>query len=163
MEKAVHQLLLERSMLGRVIKEVSPNAYDAALDNGSEYDSGNAKTNYASHTYYPSGLVKTDTDAVGNVTSYEYDAYGNLTVTTHPNDSQSIAVYDGLGREIKTYFKDHKYSSDKLILTTTSYALQKNYAFKTFNGVEKAVTDSAHNGLLTTKTQYIYYAYRLSW
>ena len=142
-------------LLGRVIKEVSPNAYDAALDNGSEYDSGNAKTNYASHTYYPSGLVKTDTDAVGNVTSYEYDAYGNLTVTTHPNDSQSIAVYDGLGREIKTYFKDHKYSSDKLILTTTSYALQKNYAFKTFNGVEKAVTDSAHNGLLTTKTQYI--------
>ena len=60
-----------------------------------------------------------------------------------------------MGREIKTYFKDHKYSSDKLILTTTSYALQKNYAFKTFNGVEKAVTDSAHNGLLTTKTQYI--------
>lgn len=101
----------EYDLLGRVIKEVTPNEYDSALESDSKfthYDSDNSKTNYAVHTYYPSGLVKTDKDAVGNLTSYEYDAYGNLTVTTHPNETQSLTEYDGLGREIKTYFKEHK-------------------------------------------------------
>lgn len=112
----------EYDFLGRVVKEVTPNAYDPALELDSKfthYDADNSKANYAVHTYYPSGLVKTDKDAVGNVTSYEYDASG------------------------------------KLILTSTDYEIVKKYAFKTFKGVSSEPQTTAHNGLLTTKTQYI--------
>ena len=56
-------------------------------------------------SYYPDDNKKTETDAEGNVTSYKYDAYGNVTETTNPDGTINIVEYDGLQREKATYFK----------------------------------------------------------
>ena len=97
-----------------------------------EYDKLSRKTaeyapNYSadkSHgtltSYYPSGAVKTQTDALGNVTSFTYDAYGNVTEKTNPDGTINITEYDGLQREKATYFKS-KADGNKQILTTTKY------------------------------------------
>ena len=83
----------------------------------SEYDKLSRKTaeyspNYSadkSHgtltSYYPSGSVKAQTDALGNVTSFKYDAYGNVIEKTNPDGTINIVEYDGLQREKATYFK----------------------------------------------------------
>ena len=56
-------------------------------------------------TYYPDGNKKSETDAEGNVTSYVYDAYGNITKQTDPDGTISLTEYDGLQREKAKYFK----------------------------------------------------------
>ncbi len=98
----------------------------------SEYDKLSRKTaEYApnfsadkSHgtltTYYPSGAVKTQTDALGNVTSFKYDAYGKAIEKTNPDGTISVTKYDGLQREIAAYFKSSA-NADNKILTSTAY------------------------------------------
>ncbi len=98
----------------------------------SEYDKLSRKTaEYApnfsadkSHgtltTYYPSGAVKTQTDALGNVTSFKYDAYGKAIEKTNPDGTISVTEYDGLQREIAAYFKSSA-NADNQILTSTAY------------------------------------------
>ena len=100
-----------------------------------EYDKLSRKTaeyapNYSadkSHgtltSYYPSGAVKTQTDALGNVTSFTYDAYGNVTEKTNPDGTINITEYDGLQREKATYFKS-KADGNKQILTSTAYEFE---------------------------------------
>lgn len=74
-------------------------------------------------TYYPSGAVKTQTDALGNVTSFTYDAYGKTIEKTNPDGTVNGAEYDGLQREKATYFK-FKADSEKQILTSTEYKFE---------------------------------------
>lgn len=81
------------------------------------------KTHGTLTTYYPSGAVKTQTDALGNVTSFTYDAYGNVTEKTNPDGTINITEYDGLQREKATYFK-FKADSEKQILTSTEYKFE---------------------------------------
>lgn len=74
-------------------------------------------------TYYPNSSIKTQTDALGNVTSFKYDAYGNVTEKTNPDGTINITEYDGLQREKATYFK-WKSDTEKQILTSTAYEFE---------------------------------------
>ena len=74
-------------------------------------------------TYYPSGAVKTQTDALGNVTSFTYDAYGKTIEKTNPDGTVNGAEYDGLQREKATYFRVSE-GYPKQILTSTEYKFE---------------------------------------
>lgn len=74
-------------------------------------------------TYYPSGAVKTQTDALGNVTSFTYDAYGKTIEKTNPDGTVNGAEYDGLQREKATYFRVSE-DYPKQILTSTEYKFE---------------------------------------
>lgn len=76
-------------------------------------------------TYYPSGAVKTQTDALGNVTSFTYDAYGKTIEKTNPDGTVNGAEYDGLQREKATYFRVSE-DYPKQILTSTEYEIVNN-------------------------------------
>ena len=131
---------IEYDLLGRKIKEVAPN-----------YAESNDK--YTSYTYYASDLLKEKIDSEGNTVLYEYNAYGNPVKTVNPDGSQNLTVYDGLGREIKTYFKSSE-NSDSLILTSTSYEIS-DYNFSIFNSVNSSPSSVSYNALKTTKIQYV--------
>lgn len=79
--------------------------------------------------YYPSGAVKTQTDALGNITSFKYDAYGNVAEKTNPDGTINTIEYDGLQREKATYFKSNS-ESEKQILTSTAYEFN-NHCLRT--------------------------------
>lgn len=118
----------------------------------SEYDKLSRKTaeyspNYStdkSHgtltSYYPSGSVKAQTDALGNVTSFKYDAYGNVTETTNPDGTINIVEYDGLQREKATYFK-WKAAAEKQILTSTAYEFVKNHGFNVYTALDSSSSE----------------------
>ena len=74
-------------------------------------------------TYYPSGAVKTQTDALGNVTSFTYDAYGKTIEKTNPDGTVNGAEYDGLQREKATYFRVSE-DYPKQLLTSTEYKFE---------------------------------------
>ena len=74
-------------------------------------------------TYYPSGAVKTQADALGNVTSFTYDAYGKTIEKTNPDGTVNGAEYDGLQREKATYFRVSE-DYPKQILTSTEYKFE---------------------------------------
>ncbi len=93
--------------LGRKIAEYTPKyAIDKSV--GSTY------------TFNRGNLPSTVTDALGNVTRFEYDAYGNLIKTTNPDGSISITEYDALQREKATYYQDGA-SSPKQIISKNEY------------------------------------------
>ena len=131
----------------------------------SEYDKLSRKTaeyspNYSadkSHgtltSYYPSGSVKAQTDALGNVTSFKYDAYGNVIEKTNPDGTINIVEYDGLQREKATYFK-WKAAAEKQILTSTAYEFAKNHSFDVYAALDSSSSKSC-SGLKTIKTTYI--------
>ena len=124
----------EYDLLSRKTAEYTPN-FSADKSAGTLY------------TYYPSGAVKSQTDVLGNVTSYEYDAYGNAISKTNPDGTVNITEYDGLQREKATYFK-HDANAEKQILTATSYLFD---ALPT----DENTSDSTPKGFRTTKTTYI--------
>lgn len=82
----------EYDKLSRKTAEYSPN-YSADKSHGTLI------------SYYLSGSVKTQTDAFGNKTSFDYDAYGNVIKKTNPDGTINITEYDGLQREKAAYFK----------------------------------------------------------
>ncbi|MDE5937253.1 MAG: RHS repeat protein, partial [Ruminococcus sp.] len=104
-------------------------------------------------TYYPSGAVKDQTDALGNVTSFEYDACGNVTEKTNPDGTINGVEYDGLQREKASYFKSSS-NADKQILTSTEYEFAKNHGFDVYTGIDSSSSHSC-SGLRTIKTTYI--------
>ena len=104
-------------------------------------------------SYYPDDNKKTETDAEGNVTSYKYDAYGNVTETTNPDGTINIVEYDGLQREKATYFK-WKAAAEKQILTSTAYEFAKNHGFNVYTSLDNSSSKSC-SGLKTIKTTYI--------
>ncbi|MBD3920227.1 S8 family serine peptidase [Paenibacillus sp. PR3] len=93
--------------LGRTIQVTKPNQYVYASDqlNNATPTNVYSSTAGARYTYYPSGKMKTATDELGNLTSYEYDIYGNLTYETRPNNSQYVYQYDVMNRQKSISFK----------------------------------------------------------
>jgi len=103
--------------LSRKIAEYSPN-FSADKSHGTHI------------TYYPSGTVKTQTDAIGNKTSFKYDAYGNATQKTNPDGTINVTEYDGLQREKASYFKSSA-NANKQILASMAYEFE-NGKLRTF-------------------------------
>ena len=132
--------ITEYDKLSRKTAEYSPN-YSADKSHGTHV------------TYYPSGAVKTQTDALGNVTSFTYDTYGNVTEKTNPDGTINIVEYDGLQREKATYFKSGA-DAAKQILTETSYEFVKNHGFNIYTALDSSSSHSC-SGLRTIKTTYI--------
>lgn len=131
--------IAEYDLLSRKTAEYTPN-YSADKSHGTLT------------TYYPDDNKKTETDAEGNVTSYEYDVYGQVTKKTNSDGTINITEYDGLQREKATYFQSGE-SGVKQILTTTDYEF-KEYGFDLYFELDKADSHSC-KGLKTTKTTYI--------
>ena len=132
--------ITEYDLLSRKTAEYTPN-FSASKSHGSTY------------TYYPSGAVRTQTDALGNNVSYNYDAYGNVTETTNPDGTVAVKEYDGLQREIATYVKIHS-SAEKQILTQTGYEFVQNNGFDVYTAMD-AFESKSCSGLKTTKITYI--------
>jgi len=137
--------ITEYDNLGRKTSEYTPN-YSADRSYGTFY------------TYYPSGSVKNQTDALGNVTSFKYDAYGNVTEKTNPDGTVNVTEYDGLQREKATYFKNSSDDS-RQILTSTAYDFEQHsfdiYQKVDVNSENEVFSSNECYGLRTLKTNYI--------
>ena len=129
----------EYDLLSRKTAEYAPN-YSADKSHGSLT------------TYYPDGNKKSETDAEGNVTSYVYDAYGQVIKKTNPDGTMNLTAYDGLQREKATYFQAGE-NGIKQILTATSYEFA-GYNFDIYTALDTSASHSC-KGLKTTKTTYI--------
>ena len=129
----------EYDLLSRKTAEYAPN-YSADKSHGSLT------------TYYPDGNKKSETDAEGNVTSYVYDAYGQVIKKTNPDGTMNLTAYDGLQREKATYFLGSE-NGTKQILTKTSYEFA-GYNFDIYSALDTSASHS-YKGLKTTKTTYI--------
>jgi len=93
----------------RLIREISPNQYH------SEFDGLIFSTPTPAYTdtvagkftaYYKSGVVKRITDSLGNITSYQYDLYGNKKIEISPRLAQYEYTYDGINRLTGTSFRE---------------------------------------------------------
>lgn len=126
--------IIEYDKLGRKTAEYSPK-YSSNKEYGTFY------------TYYPSDAIATQTDALGNVLAFEYNAYGDTIKQTNPDGTINLVEYDGLQREKGTYFKTND-SGIQQVLTTTGYE------FETYTASEIENTNPC-NGLRTIKTIYI--------
>lgn len=129
----------EYDLLSRKTAEYTPN-YSADKSHGTYI------------TYYPSGAVKTQKDALGNVTSFTYDAYGNVLEKENPDETINGTEYDGLQREKATYFRVAE-GCPKQILTETSYEFE-NHGFDVYTEINNSSSYSYY-GLRTIKTSYI--------
>ena len=129
----------EYDLLSRKTAEYTPN-YSADKSHGSLT------------TYYPDGNKKSETNAEGNVTSYVYDAYGQVIKKTNPDGTMNLTAYDGLQREKATYFLGSE-NGTKQILTKTSYEFA-GYNFDIYSALDTSASHSC-KGLKTTKTTYI--------
>ena len=87
------------------------------------------------------------------MTSFKYDAYGNVIEKTNPDKTINITEYDGLQREKSTYFK-WKAEAEKQILTSTEYEFVKNYGFNVYTALDSKSSKSC-SGLRTKKKTYI--------
>lgn len=103
--------------LSRKIKEVSPNYYDATLDNGFEYDADNTQEEYTRYSYDAADQVIAQTDALGNTTSYAYNAYGNV-IKKNP-DLQTVGKNNVNQINWSLYLSDFGFSKTKLIIFST--------------------------------------------
>ena len=131
--------IAEYDLLSRKTAEYAPN-YSADKSHGSLT------------IYYPDGNKKSETDAEGNVTSYVYDAYGQVIKKTNPDGTMNLTAYDGLQREKATYFLGSE-NGTKQILTKTSYEFA-GYNFDIYSALDASASHSC-KGLKTTKTTYI--------
>lgn len=129
----------EYDLLSRKTAEYTPN-YSADKSHGSLT------------TYYPDGNKKSETNAEGNITSYVYDAYGQVIKKTNPDGTMNLTAYDGLQREKATYFLGSE-NGTKQILTKTSYEFA-GYNFDIYSALDTSASHSC-KGLKTTKTTYI--------
>ncbi|MFC5404398.1 S8 family serine peptidase, partial [Cohnella soli] len=111
---------------GRVIQTVSPLVYNAADDglNDASPTIVYRKTNVGTRiTYEANGLVKSKTDALGNVTAFTYDVYGNVASETKPNGAVYLYQYDVMNRLKKTQFKTDEAAIPATLDTTVYVAL----------------------------------------
>lgn len=131
--------ITEYDLLSRKTAEYAPN-YSADRSHGTLT------------SYYPDGNKKTETDAEGNITSYEYNAYGQVTKNVNPDDTKLLTEYDGLQREKATYFQSSE-SETKQILTQTAYEFT-GHSFDIYTALNTASSHS-YSGLKTVKTTYI--------
>ena len=99
--------VFEYDQLGRKTAEYTPK-HSADKSVGSKY------------TYNRGNLPVSIKDNLGNVTYYEYDAYGNAVRTINPDGSISSTEYDALQRELAEYFQDGA-SSPRQIISKNEY------------------------------------------
>lgn len=147
-----------------VTRDYGTNTNETPATTITEYDLLSRKTaeytpNYSADksygtltSYYPDGNKKTETDAEGNITSYEYDAYGQVTKKVNPDGTVNLTEYDGLQREKATYFQSSE-SEAKQILTQTAYEFA-GHSFDIYTALNIASSHS-YSGLKTVKTTYI--------
>jgi YD repeat-containing protein len=91
----------EYNELGQLIKEVSPNEYDATKDTAEGY-TDDVGTRYL---YNPAGRVIQKKDSLDNITSYTYDELGRIETEISPNGLTYIYEYDEIGRKIRTSYE----------------------------------------------------------
>ncbi len=102
--------ITEYDKLGRKVAEYAPN-FSADKSHGTLI------------SYYPDDNKKNETDAEGNVTSYKYDAYGNVIEKIDSDGTISVTEYDSLQREKASYFKSSANANNQ-ILTSTAYEFE---------------------------------------
>lgn len=110
--------------MGRKTQEISPNQYVAANDSITThtYSDNTVGTRY---TYYISGKVASETDALNNQTAYTYDVYGNMLTETKPNGSIYTYTYDCMDR-LKTVSFQYNSVAAPVLLEQYSYAVLDN-------------------------------------
>ncbi|QTH45393.1 S8 family serine peptidase [Cohnella sp. LGH] len=150
----------EYDTLGRVIQSVLPNLYkheeDATNDSTPSYVYKN--NNVGNRFVYESnGLMKTKTDALGYVTQYSYDVYGNLISETKPNGAVYLYQYDVMQRLKRTQFKADV-SAVPITLDSTSYkVLTGGFTQKVqityISDTETAVTTVTYDNLGREKSE----------
>ena len=93
-------------VLGRLVTVYEPDEPDvAALTvayNGLVISRTNRKGQTTTETRNSQGQKISVADAMGNLTTYAYDPFGNLARTTDPAGNQIVNVYDVRGRKIQT-------------------------------------------------------------
>ncbi len=101
-----------------------------------ERASNAAQTTWATtdYTYWPTGRVRTMSDADGRVTRYSYDALNRLSVATDPENRQTKKIYDAAGQTIE----DHR------AVGTPQVQVYATYSY-TANGKQAWVKDAKLN------------------
>ncbi|USB32579.1 S8 family serine peptidase [Paenibacillus sp. YPG26] len=92
----------------RLIQKIDPMQYASdkdGLNDSTPTDDYRDATIGTRYTYYPTGNVQKEIDALGNETSYTYDIYGNKLTETRPNQSVYVYQYDVMNRVSKISFK----------------------------------------------------------
>lgn len=92
----------------------------------------------STYTFNRGNLPLTIRDALGNITYFEYDVYGNLIRTINPDGSINITEYDALQRERATYFQDSA-SSPKQIISKNEYEYV-DYDYTIYSSLEESET-----------------------
>ncbi|MCX7747309.1 MAG: S8 family serine peptidase [Clostridia bacterium] len=131
---------------GRKVREISANLYDPSHENtaNKSYMGGEGAT----VTYYPSGLIRSATDAENYVKSYTYDLYGNVETETKPDGSIIKNEYDKMQRLWKVYSIPRLHSDPVLL---------KEYSYEILTGGKTKKTEKVYlNDKETAETAYIY-------
>ncbi len=104
-----------------------------------------AQTTWAAtdYTYWPTGRVKTMTDADGRLTSYEYDTRNRLALTTDPE----------LRRASKLYDEADQVTEERRAVATALEQAYSKFAY-TLNGKQAWIKDAKNN-----QTTYSYDGY----
>ena len=150
--------------LGREIQVIGPAVFDPAKDN-LDADIYSDKKAGKCTTYNDKGQVISESDALGNTTSYVYDADGNVEKEIKPNNTYYRSWYDKDGRKTEERFYEN---DDKigLLLSSMVYAEDKNQVItKTYmdNGWPSAtiqeydwegnvIREETQSGLVKTST-----------
>ncbi len=71
-----------------------------------DYDSEPGNDNVTTLTYYADGLIKTVTDAMGQITAYYYDGYRRLNEIVYPDASSQTYTYNKLGYVVSETKRD---------------------------------------------------------
>jgi RHS repeat-associated protein len=119
------------------------------------YGFGTPSASTTSYTYYADGRRQTETDALGKVTSYTYDAAGHLTSIAGPNGNASY-TYDDSGNRISATdatanTTKFQYDSRKRV-TKTTYP-DSTFATCVYDGQGHLSSKTDQNG---NTVQYVY-------
>ncbi|WP_075072943.1 RHS repeat-associated core domain-containing protein [Longilinea arvoryzae] len=110
-------------------------------------------------TYYPDGRLESESDALGNVFHYTYDASTRTTIVTNPDGGTVVSVYDANGKLLRQtdplgHTTSYTYDANQNLLTqtdplghTTSYTYDAN-------GNQTSVKNALNQTYSTTYNQY---------
>ncbi len=128
--------------LGREIQVIGPAVFDPTKDN-LDADLYSDKTAGTYTTYNNKGQVISERDTLGNITTYVYDADGNMEKEIKPNGTYYTSKYDKDGRKTEEKFHQNE-NAVPLVLKKMTYAENKN---------EVTTTDYIDNSLFSTTVQ----------
>ncbi len=110
-------------------------------------------------SYYPDGRLQSETDALGNTTTYAYDLAGRITAIGNPDGGVSTSIYDAFGKVIgqtdplgntSTFVYD---ANHNLIAHTDPSENTTTFTYDG-NGNRTSVTDPLHHTSTTTYNKY---------